>query len=546
MARRLPRRALSAFAGAGAFAASIALAAAPDTPAGAAKPPDGAAPTAATTILARFDFDDDGPESGPDTLAVFEHAKGRVRLSREIVRGGWRSLMLTDVAGDGDFPELQAYFPIRRSGILRLGFSLLVTDPAEELNIALAGPGGFGLGRDGIAVWLATRGGWLIHTSDSIPKRLHALTPFVWYRVEIALALDAGRYDLRLFEERREQPVLALVRQPTAASHAGAAVGVLSFIGDNGDDLSNATYFVDDVELAADDGPRLRPFVAPGRRKLFVELIERYGDPHGAAPGCPTVHGPEDLGIDASRASKGLGAILAAATAAPGASAGTGAGARDLEAIGAWREGCAALLREDFVAAETSIREALRWSGGAPLYRLSLVAVLLRSGAVDAAESELAALRPDHEADPRFSSLAARVAALRGFAGEAEEWLGRALDASKSEAAIDSAMHAAFHWLLRERRFVEAEELAATMVSRSSGEEQASARARWIELGGDAAFAADSTARAEAAYRAARELSPDDAGRLDLKLADLAFVRGDLDAERRLRESIYGALREAE
>jgi hypothetical protein len=272
---------------------------------------------------------------------------------------------LRDVAGDGDFPELQAFIPERRSGVLRLGFSLLVTNPEEELNVALAGPAGFGLGRDGISVWLATRGGWLLHSSDSIPRRIHPLTPFVWYRVELALRLDAGRYDLRLFEERVEAPVVQLARQPTAASHAGAAVHLLSLIGDNGDDRSNVVYFVDDIELAADDGPRLRAFVAPGRRQTFVELLERYRRPLGAAPDCPRPLGVEDLGLDPAAGAESAGAVLAAAVGPPGAGARAGAKPRDLEAVRRWRDGCAALARSDFAGAAAEFGLAVELSGGA-------------------------------------------------------------------------------------------------------------------------------------------------------------------------------------
>ena len=47
------------------------------------------------------------------------------------------------MAGDHDFPELQGFFPERRDGRLAFHFALLTTDPRQELNVALAGPGWF-------------------------------------------------------------------------------------------------------------------------------------------------------------------------------------------------------------------------------------------------------------------------------------------------------------------------------------------------------------------------------------------------------------------
>jgi hypothetical protein len=89
---------------------------------------------------------------------------------------GHRSVELRDVAGDGDFPELQGYFPVRGKGHLFFHFAFLTTDPKQELNIALAGPRYFQLEKDGIAFWLGTRDGRLVHHSDRIPKRLFVAT----------------------------------------------------------------------------------------------------------------------------------------------------------------------------------------------------------------------------------------------------------------------------------------------------------------------------------------------------------------------------------
>jgi len=131
-----------------------------------------AAQAAGPTVLVRYGFDDDAVETGPDTFAVFRAAHGRVGLSTVFRRSGYRSVEIRDVPGNGDFSELQGYFPEQRTGHVFAHFALLTARPEEELNIALAGPQRFRLGKDGIAFWLATREGRFVHVSDSIPKKL--------------------------------------------------------------------------------------------------------------------------------------------------------------------------------------------------------------------------------------------------------------------------------------------------------------------------------------------------------------------------------------
>jgi hypothetical protein len=231
-----------------------------------------AASEPATVVLVSHSFEEEALPTGPDTYAVYENARGRVDRSAELALSGWGSIRISDVAGDGDFPELQGYFPLRRSGWLYGHFALLVTDPAEELNVALAGPAWFQLAPDGIAFWLRVVGGELLHVSDSIPRRLLELRPFVWYGVDFALNLDAGTYDLEIWEEGLAAPVVQLVDRPNATSAPGSAVDKFSFIGDlPGSDRSNVVYFVDDVVLGIDEQFALAPLVAPGRRRLFFE-----------------------------------------------------------------------------------------------------------------------------------------------------------------------------------------------------------------------------------------------------------------------------------
>jgi hypothetical protein len=275
MARRVPRRGLLAAGLALALAGGTAAAAEPRAPERVE-----AAEEPLFSVLAHHDFDGARADTGPDTFRVWETTRGRVERSTLFRWSGDVAVEIRDAPGDGDFPELQGYFPKRASGRLFVHFALLVTDPAEPFNVALAGPGHFGLRRDGIAFWLQGRDGVLRHVSDSIPKPLLALAPFTWYQVDLLVDLDAGRYDLALYEEGLEEPAVALTAQPTATGEPGSAVDKFSFIGDTGEDVSRVVYYVDDILIGADAPVKLPPFVAPGRRRLFVEMM-----PAPAAPG---------------------------------------------------------------------------------------------------------------------------------------------------------------------------------------------------------------------------------------------------------------------
>jgi hypothetical protein len=239
-------------------------------------------------VLVSYSFEGESPATGPDTFAVFDHARGRVELSYEMALSGWASVRVEDAAGDGDFPELQGYFPVRSSGRLFVHFALLVTDSEEELNVALAGPAGFRLGRDGIVFWLRVLDGELRHVSDSVPQRLLAVRPFVWYGVDVAFDVDEGLYDLTVREEGLSEPVVELRGVPSAASAPASAVDKFSFIGDLPNrDRSRVVYFVDDVLVGVDESILQVPFVAPGRRRLFFDRCWRSREAAQPASPCP-------------------------------------------------------------------------------------------------------------------------------------------------------------------------------------------------------------------------------------------------------------------
>jgi hypothetical protein len=143
-------------------------------------------------ILVWYDFDGEDVETGPWTLTAFEDAQGSVVVTADQRWSGWRSVEVRDVAGDGDFAELQGFVRELAEGTL-------------------------------------------------------------------------------YFHE-------------------------FSFIGDvPGSDRSDAVIWVDDLLLVADRPvPRPGPFVAPGRRMLFVDLYRHYRELLLKHPGCPPPLGPAD------------------------------------------------------------------------------------------------------------------------------------------------------------------------------------------------------------------------------------------------------------
>lgn len=537
MARRLRGAALSAPSA----LAALALAA----------PLLGAAPADRAGVLVDYGFDEEMP-TGPDTVRVFAHARGSVGLDSAFRYGGYRALELRDVAGDGDFPELVAYFPEVSSGSILLQLALLVATPDEEWNVGLAGPGGFGLGEDGLAFWLTGRDGWLFHTSDSIPKRLHPLAPFTWYVLTVDYDVDAGRYDLWLQREGVETPLVALRDQPNGASRAGSTVSMLSFIGDAGNDLSSAVYYVDDVLVARDRPAALEPMVAPGRRRFFVDRQSPGLDDFLRS--CPAVASLDEVGLAGARLAgledeeiEQLARLLEGGSALDVAPAA-------LAPVVAFRRGCAALERGRLEVAATAFAAGAGSRGDgsvgsvpALLFGRGQALVGLRRWAeLDRVLVELAGL----EHDPRYALLAAFALARTGDADAAVAWVeprARAvLDggaAGEVRALDDDELRAAEAHIALLRaggRLEEARAYAEQLASRAAA--GAALSSRFHERAGQIAFTQRDLAAARAAFERAMP-GAENASRLLLALADVAWLEGDGEEERRLREGIFGTLR---
>lgn len=516
----------------------------------------------AADSFVRYSFDDDDVETGPDTFAIFEHARGSVDLSSDYRFSGYHSVEIRDVAGDGDFPELQGYLPLRRSGTLYAHFALMTTDAAETLNVALGGPAGFRLGRDGIAFWLRTRDGMLEHLSDSIPKKLFAVEPFTWYRIDLAYDIEAGSYDLSISEEQSLAQIVWLPEQPNAASQPGSAVDKFSFIGDAGEDTSNVVYYVDDVVIGPDRAVQQIPYAAPGRRKLF---FDRFLDARAKRSKSPCLPGasPADFGLDAratrrvrsSPLGPALDAWLAGKTPRPAASASDAAAdfdpatQRRLMALRLWAEGCRATGAGDSVDALAQFERAAALVGEARMPVLSQALALASLERFSEADRLWEEVEAAWRSDPRYPIAMARLGLARGDSREAESWLrGRAedvVDALATSTATERRIAAQyFYTLLWLDQASSAERLAERAVAGLSEVDPSGPlplASQWVERIGDAQLLQGDHERARASYEQALAKAPA-SSRLLLKLSDVHYLRGDDDGERIYRERIYGSL----
>jgi tetratricopeptide (TPR) repeat protein len=532
----------------GAPAAGLGVAASPEG--GSAGPSREDSEVEALNLLVSYSFDDHEVVTGPDTFAVFEKARGRVDLSATFRFSGYRSVEIQDVAGDGQFPELQGYFPLRRSGELFAHFAILTTDAMEPFNVALAGPQWFSVRKDGIGFWLEAREGVLFHHSDSMPRRLFPLRPFVWYVVDIRYRVEAGIYDLTIHEEGYEDPVISLNQQLNASAQPGSAVDKFSFIGDRGEDTSNVVYYVDDVVLSADEQVPLPPFVAPGRRKMFIDAWLEYERLMRAQPGCLPAVDLRDLGIDQSDAaslkhqqsSSPLETLTRGGVPqlAPDPAL-TDDSARLLGAATAWARGCTFLEGERPRRALVEFERAARMVPEGRIYHLSIALALAGLERWDEVDDMLATIRGDWDRDPRFAVAVAIIGLARG---DLDGVLAALRESAEAEPVLVARVAEQYFFvLIWKRSYQEAESLALRMAE-SVGPATAGG-ARWLGRAADAAQLQGDHSGALRRYERALKVRPDDA-LLWTKLADVHFRLGDVRMERFCREKIYGSLRDGE
>lgn len=499
----------------------------------------------ASNVLVQYSFDDSLVDTGPDTFAVFQNAKGTVRLSGGIRYSGYRSIELKDAVGDGDFPELQGYFPERAEGSLFFHFAMLITNPDQTLNVALAGPSHFSLTENGIAFWLKTIDGVLHHVSDSIPKKLFALRAFSWYVVDVRYDISTGTYDLRIREEGASAPVVDLRDQPNAVNAAGSSVDKFSFVGDVHGDRSSVTYYVDDVIIGTDARILLSPFVAPGRRKLFIDRWHETQRLTRATSGCAAPLSLADFGIrDADVAElETLGffsyvrSLIDRSTRVLPEDAPDRARAI-LQPVVEWGSACEVMNR-DATAAAGLFASAATGNPSAPIFHIGEVQALIKAGRHADAEARWSALEPILKNDLRYGMLAAQIGMQRNDWSEAERWLRQAAESEVTPAEqrlIVDEYYFVLLWKLEYRRAFSFAERTAQRIAASGGDPSI-----WLERTGDALFLDGAPAQARRFYEQALEKNPRAWGP-NTKLSDVHFRLGNLERERHYREKVYGTL----
>lgn len=242
------------------------------------------------TTLVQYGFDETLP-SAKDGFLIFENTRGFVEPSSDEKFSGYKSLQIKEEPLDNGFVELQGLYGPVIAGDVLFHFAILIKNPEEELNIAIAGPEHFYMKKDGMFFWLKTLNGNLHHHADGIPKRIGKLEASTWYVVDAVLHIERGTYDLRIINSRTREVLALLKEQPNATHSPGSRISKLSFIGDL-EDRSTANYFVDDVELSILSTPldldAPQEIKKPRFREALVGEINPLGDRNYVAQAIPS------------------------------------------------------------------------------------------------------------------------------------------------------------------------------------------------------------------------------------------------------------------
>ncbi|MGH9391897.1 MAG: hypothetical protein ACRD1Z_20025, partial [Vicinamibacteria bacterium] len=312
------------------------------------------------------------------------------------------------------------------------------------------------------------------------------------------------------------------------------------------------------------------PFVAPGRRMLFVDIQNHYQKRLHERPGCVPVLRYDDFDLSpadlAELGRSGLDGILGQAeplseTLSPFLR-------ERLLSIRDWSEGCRG--GSDPL---DHFRRAARRVPAAKIYSMSEVLALVEGKRWKEADALFLSIYPLWQDDPRFPAISASIGLARGDLEYAEEWLFSTAEvvprrlrhplvrrlwsgdigpglAEELEAEfpaewpdlVSTALSAElrFYVLLWQKRYAEARAYAARMSLLLRRMELP--EGRWVERAGDAAFYDGEYLEARARYEETVRLLQDPA-QVYLKLSDTHFMLGDLELERLYREKIYGSLR---
>jgi tetratricopeptide (TPR) repeat protein len=535
---------------------------------------------AAAGPLVSYSFDDDQLDTGPDTFRIFEHSRGRVRLSPEFRYSGYYAVEIRDEADDGGFPELQGYFPMQASGTLHVHFAFMTPEPLQPFNIALAGPRWFSMQPDGIGFWLKNKDGYFYHVSDSMPKRLAPIQPFTWYLVDLTYRVGAGTYDLVIQEEYAEQPLVNIKEAANTTRSQNSKVYVFSFIGDLPDE-ANAVLYVDDIIIRSHTISSAPELLAPGRRKLFVDYWRDLQKTARQTPQCVPTTGFSDFGISNDELEQaedsGLLKNLEQLLQAPGHAITPGLiddlpANLKLRAVAMWRRGCYLLEQHEAEQALDYFREAEVAAPTGRIYNLSSALALAAMGEILQVDFRIATAYGLWYGDERLAAAQAMIGLARDDHWSSETVLQETVRLLPAGSGVDIwanspdselmrylRQHYPDDWnrYLRARLLLEqyyflllwrgayAEALAFAQSVATHLEQKTGSAGVWYEFMGNAAFLLDDHEQALDNYELALRANKDFPARVHsvyLKLSDLFFTTGDAENERYYREQVYGRL----
>ena len=378
--------------------------------------------------------------------------------------------------------------------------------------------------------------------------------------MDVAYDIPSGTYDLVIRREGSDAPLVSLRRQPNAIRQPGSTIDKFSFVGSPFTDRSKVVYYVDDVVIGTDESAARAPFVAPGRRKLFIDSFVEYQLLLRERPRCLPPLDPGDLGftpddlaqVQAAGLSEAVAGLLAGERTVRSASPERGGEAwrRVLDAAWAWGEGCAALEAGDAAKAFRNFERASDDAPGGRIFRLSSALALAALKRVEEADERLTLLS-EWRNDSRYAVASAYVGLARRDLDRALEWLrdpaGEVVERepSRETPSIEALVTEQYYYvLLWKGAYEDARDYALRMAQRAS--RLGLAAGTWRVRAADASFYRRDAAEARELYTSALEGERDYGAlrEIYLRLADLAFLDGDLDEERRLREHYYGALGE--
>ena len=253
-------------------------------------------------------------------------------------------------------------------------------------------------------------------------------------------------YDRIIHREGQEKVWSRCNKQANAPNHQGSAVDKFSFIGDTGEDTSNVTYYVDDVVIGTDERIVQVPFVAPGRRKLFVDY---WNDSQRNSRGQPVpldIMDPSDLGVGPkeveSLKADGVWELLLQMAGGQRPRSVTSLdisseSSRLLQAVSSWSNGCAALRRGEAAAALGSFEKAERLAPAGKIFGLNAVLSFAALGRWHDVDARLSAISAEWQNDLRFPAALAMIGLARQDLELAEQWLRPHAESVPDEVGLD-------------------------------------------------------------------------------------------------------------